>query len=110
GLGRGETCRELSRRVRAIFDDPFRAARIATTEASRATHAGQSLAGRQMGTAGLAWLASADACSGCLALDGKRVRHGEPSVTRAAGHPASRRVYSPPLHPWCACGAFDWLE
>jgi hypothetical protein len=108
GLERGEALRELTARVQEIFDDPARAFRIATTEASRAVHAGQLIAAEESGVvAGVRWLASSDACPLCLPLDGVEVPLGQPFVVAGTGPYAS--VFHPPRHPHCQCSMTEVL-
>jgi hypothetical protein len=110
GLERGEALKRLSARVGDIFGDPRRAFMIAATEASRAAHAGQLLAAQESQVVGgLRWLASADCCDACAALDGRVVRLGEPfTVTR--GKAAYATVMHPPLHPHCMCSTTEVLD
>lgn len=103
GLERGDATEDLNRAIVKIFDDPYRAARVAQTEASRAVHQGQREADMLSGiVSGGEWLASSDACPKCLALNGKRVRFGEPFVIDPKPGPY-QMVYQPPLHPHCFC-------
>ncbi len=103
GLAQGEALQTLTRRVGSIFGDPERAQMIAATETSRAMHGGQLLAARESGLVrGLRWLASADACPKCLALDGKEVALGEPfAIDPKGGHYAV--ILHAPRHPRCQC-------
>jgi Phage Mu protein F like protein len=110
GLERGETLQRLSARVGDIFGDPRRAFTIAATEASRAAHAGQLLAAEESQVVGgLRWLASADCCDACAALDGRVVRLGEPFTT-TGGKASYATVFHPPLHPHCMCSATEVLD
>lgn len=105
GMEQGESVKELNRRVMEIFDDPYRAARIGQTEASRASHAGQLWAAKESGVvAGKRWLASSDACEECKALDGVEKSLDEPFTIRKYGGPYAV-VMMPPLHPFCMCAA-----
>ena len=98
----GETGLELQRRLRAIFG-PERAAVIGQTESSRVTHEGQRIADKESGVVEKRqWLASADACPLCLALDGKEVGMDEPFYIRPEGGPYAT-ILGPPAHPRCAC-------
>lgn len=100
GLERGEAQRELNRRVVGIFADPYRAARIAQTEASRAVHAGSLMAAEQSGVVGrVRWVASADSCPLCQELDGKEVPLGEVFAVDGVG--VYSRIFHPPRHPHC---------
>ncbi len=103
GLSRGETAQNLTRRVAKIFQDPQRAHTIAATETARAMAGGQVLAARESGVVrGLRWLASSDACSRCLALDGKEVALGEPFAVDPGGGPYAVIAHNP-RHPLCQC-------
>ena len=108
GLERGEALRELTARVQEIFDDPARAFRIATTEASRAVHTGQYLAAVDSGVVqGKRWLLSSDACPICkgIAATNPEVSLDEDFAVIGTG-PYSRIPY-PPAHPHCQC---SWTE
>lgn len=107
GLQAGAPVAEIARGLAPTFG-PQRAATIAQTEASRGMHRGEMDYAREAGAAGLEWLASSDACPKCSALNGKRVRFGEPFATLSVGNPAYRTVYHPPLHPRCACSTKTW--
>ncbi len=110
GLSRGETAQNLTRRVAKIFQDPQRAHAIAATETARAQHGGQLLAAKESGVVrGLRWLASSDACSRCLALDGKEVPLGEPFAVDPGGGPYAV-VTHPPRHPLCQCSVVEVLD
>jgi len=102
GLSGGEATVLLVRSIRRIFADPARAHRIAVTELSRATHGGQVMAARDSGVTHKAWLASADACEHCLALDGEERGLDEPFWVNPKGGPYAVVNY-PPLHPNCMC-------
>jgi hypothetical protein len=108
-LSQGETVREINRRMRGIFADPDRAARIGQTETSRAMHAGQLDAMIQGGITKASWLASSDACDLCLSLNGKIVNAGEPFYI----HPKGGRyavVLAPPSHPHCMCSMTEVID
>lgn len=109
GVSEGETMREVSRRLFQVFGDPMRAARIATSEASRAHHEGQMAAAKQAGVSKLVWLASSDACEACLALNGKEVDVGKPFYVDPKGGTYAI-VNHPPLHPNCQCACTEKLE
>lgn len=109
GLPRGDAIQVLAKRTREVFADPARAFRIATTEASRAMHAGQQFAAKESGVVwGMQWLASSDACENCLELDGKQVKLGEPFILLPGGGPYSV-IWHPPLHPHCFCDETEVL-
>jgi hypothetical protein len=102
GLAEGESLQRLGRRVRSIFADPERACTIASTEASRAMHAGQMMAAREAGVERKRWLASSDACGRCLALDGVEADIGDPFYVDPRGGPYAVVMHAP-LHPNCMC-------
>ena len=109
GIEQGEAIRTVTADVMRIFRDPSRAMTIATSEVSRAYHAGQEIAAKQSGVvSGKKWLASGDACEECLALDGKVVALGEPFTIEGSGPYA--RVMFPPLHPRCMCSFTEVLN
>lgn len=109
-LEEGDTQRDLTRMIGALFTDPYRASRIAITEASRAVHGGDLLAMKESGVVkGKKWLASSDACDKCLALNGKEVPIDAPFVVDAKGGPYAA-VYGPPRHPFCMCSQTAVLE
>ncbi len=109
GVEAGEATISLNRRALEVFNDPFRAARVAQTEASRAVHLGQVLAAKESGVvAGKRWLASPDACDLCLSLNGKVVGLDEPFHVFPKGGPYAM-VYHPPAHPHCFCSLLDEL-
>ena len=101
GLADGEPVAVIARRVREVGFSPKRAAMIAQTESSRAMHAGQAVAAKELGVTSWKWLASSDACDVCLSLDGKEVRIGEPFMVWPTGKPEYRVVYHAPAHPHC---------
>ena len=104
GLERGEATSLLARKIRQIFADPGRAWRIATTESSRAIHAGDLMAAKDSELAQTkSWLASSDACDRCLDLADKgEVELDKPYYVDPKGGPYAI-VYHPPLHPSCFC-------
>jgi hypothetical protein len=88
-----------------------RAYTIAATETSRAVHAGQESHGKLLGSTGLEWLASSDACPVCLSINGKKVKHGEPFyVWPNAKKTEYKYVWYPPAHPSCMCTVNDWYD
>lgn len=103
-LSRGEALRDISAKVLRIFDEPDRAFRIATTEASRAMHAGQVYVAKVNGVETKEWLASSDACDFCKSLDGKEVGIDEPFYVHSGGNRAYRKIMAPPAHPHCCLG------
>ncbi len=109
-LAKGETGRDLQRRLQPVFG-PQRAFTVGVTESSRAVHAGQLLAARAEGVVtGRTWLASADACDACLSLDGKTVGLGEPFAVGVGKNPAYSTVWHPPYHPHCMCAVVDEID
>ncbi len=100
------TLRELTKRVQAVFTDLSgdRAALIAQTEASRATHEAQLIAARQSGMVrGKQWLAHPGACDACQALaDMGEVPLDDSFADDGKGGPYSV-VDVDPLHPGCMC-------
>lgn len=102
---RGDSLRELRKRVERVFEDAeeYRAQRIAATEASRAVHAAELESARQSGVvAGFEWLLSEDACPLChmVAAEAKHVRLGQPFAV--VGHNAHySTIKHPPVHPNC---------
>ncbi len=103
GLQAGEPVAAMAERIRLQAFSPRRAATIAQTESSRAVHAGQGIAAKELGVTDWTWLASSDACDLCLSLDGKTVKIGEPFYVHPKGNPAYRVVYHAPAHPHCYC-------
>lgn len=106
-VGRENTVRELTRRVRGVVGDPYRAERIAVTESSRALHAGQKIAAKASGNVvGFRWLLSGDACPICqdiasdnpdgISLDGAFGNDGKGGAYSSIEHP--------PAHPNCLLG------
>lgn len=109
GLAAGEANRALAGRIQQIFADPFRAHRIAATEASRAVHAGQLLAAAESGVVvAKVWLASPDACELCQELEGKTVPLNQPFYFDPKGGPYAAVMY-PPLHPFCMCAMTEMI-
>jgi SPP1 gp7 family putative phage head morphogenesis protein len=110
GLVRGDGTKLLNARLYSVFNDPLRASRVAQTETSRATHAGQLLAAKESGVvSGLKWLASSDACDRCRSLNGKVVALGEPFEVDPKGGPYAV-VAHPPLHPHCFCTTTEVID
>jgi hypothetical protein len=102
GLQAGEPVAAMAERIRLQAFSPRRAATIAQTESSRAVHAGQGIAAKELGVTEWTWLASSDACEEiCRPLDGKTVKIGEPFYIHPKGNPAYRVVYHAPAHPHC---------
>lgn len=113
GVREGEVYARLTQRVLGIFNDPYRAARIGQTEASRAVHGGQLLLAQEAQEEHdlklrKRWLASSDACDACLKLDGKEVEL-EADFTVVSGAGPYRHVKHAPLHPHCMCSMTEVL-
>lgn len=96
----------LAGRVRQIFADPARAARVAATEYARATYGGQTMAAKERGAKYKTWLASGNACTRCMELHGKRVKIDKPFFVDKVGGPYAS-VYHPPAHPHCHCDQME---
>lgn len=95
---------EIAARMRKIFTDPHKAARIGATESCRAVNAGALTAAIESGICtGTTWRGNSGMCGACLALDGKTVKLGEPFMILDHAKPLYRIVLHPPLHPWCHC-------
>lgn len=102
GLAAGEAAVKLTARVGKIFA-PDRAFVIASTEASRAIHAGQMIADQESNIVRRhRWLASAGACPVCEKLNGQVRPLGEPFHTWPKPGPY-QVVLHPPAHPHCRC-------
>lgn len=107
-VGHANTPSELSKRVGAVFNraERFRAERIAITEASRATHGAQRIAGAKSGVVkGYKWLLSGDACEICQSIamahpDGIGMTE---SFAQVGSNPEYMSVQQPPAHPYCMC-------
>jgi len=109
GLQAGEPVAAIAERIRLQGFSPRRANVIAQTESSRAMHAGEGVAARELGVTQWTWLASADACELCLSIDGKTVSIGENFYTHTTGNAAYRNVTHPPAHPNCMCSTLEVL-
>ena len=104
GVKEGASTRDLNRAFFKIFADPYKAARVAQSEASRAFHSGALEAAKASEVVtGMRWLASSDACPLCLELNGKTVKLGEAFVIDRKAKPAYQRIEHPPRHPHCFC-------
>ena len=114
GLLTGDPIRELTMRVQGVFDlaEKTRAMTIAATEASRATHHAQVLAGEASGVViGYRWLLSADACPVCIAIaeSNPEVEPGG-SFAKFGDNPEYSDVQFPPAHPNCQCSMTEILD
>lgn len=110
---------EISRKIGEIFNGlaRFKADEIALTEASRAVHAAQRMAGDKSGVVvGYKWLLSADACPICQEI----VRNHPNGIMKEADFGASEiagpntpaaytRISHPPAHPNCRCSLTEIL-
>ncbi len=110
----GESVRELTKRVNAIFDKATkgRARMIAASEAARAYHAGAEAAAIRSGVVlGWEWLISEDACPLCQTVGrrAKFVRLGQPFAING-NHPVYSEVRFPPLHPSCQCSVREIVD
>lgn len=112
--GKIDTIAEIAKRVNEVFEgaDKVRSERIARTEVNNALNAGAAKTFVDAGVAEHEWLASADACQFCLAMDGKRVKVGAAfvkmgsTVTGVDGGTLKvnfRDITHPTLHPNCRC-------
>ncbi len=112
GMEAGELNRELARRVQGVFLDPARAARIAVTESSRATHAGQLELARETGIVkGKKWLASSDCCDLCASLAAMgEIDLDAPFMVHAKGRRAYAVVMAPPAHVNCQCAMTEVVD
>lgn len=110
---KGEALPQLRERVSTIFEGMSRskAAQIAATEASRATHLAQLEADHQSEVvAGVELLLSSGACPLCrkIATEAPRVKLGQ-SFAVIGSNPVYRQIKSPPLHPHCQCAMVEVL-
>ena len=110
---KGETLRELTKRVEKVFDaaETWRALRIAKTESARAVHAAQEQAAIDSGVvAGFKWLLSSEACPLCyhIADEVNQVPIGQ-AFAEVGKNPTYRAVRYPPAHPHCGCAMTEIL-
>jgi hypothetical protein len=109
-LRSGEGIRELNARIFRIFREPYRAARVAQTEASRSQNMGGMAAAIDAGiTNSSRWLASSDACDKCLLLHNQVREYGKPFWINPKGGKYAI-VLCPPLHPTCFCVTTDVID
>jgi hypothetical protein len=113
-ITQGESVADLTKRIGQIFDgaETWRARRIAASEASRATHAAQEMAGSESGVVtGWRWLLSEDACPLCQTVARRvpAVRLGQPFAV-VGDSPVYSVVRHPPLHPGCQCALEPVLD
>lgn len=104
GLEAGEAYKTLNSRVLGLFDDPFRASRIAQTETVRAVHGGQFMADKESGIVeNKLWQASSDACPLCLKMAARGpIPIDEPFWVNPKGGPYAVCMF-PPIHPFDQC-------
>lgn len=107
---RGEAIKTLSGRLVTLFGDPHKALQVASTEASRAVHAGELMAARESQVVGgKKWLASSDCCDRCRALmDLGAIPLDQPFIILPKGGPYAV-VMTAPLHPSCQCTTVEVL-
>lgn len=83
-----------------------------TTAVNESAAQGSLAYARQVGAAGLVWVAERDACVHCLSLAGQTTTSGEfdPDATLADG-PLRWRHFTglPPRHPHCRCRTIAWM-
>jgi SPP1 gp7 family putative phage head morphogenesis protein len=104
GVSKQQSTEYIAKRIEKIFADPMRAYRIATTEISRAQHAGQLMAAKESGFKHKRWISARDACKRCRKLMGKLVEIDKPFYVDQDGGPHSV-VQHPPMHVNCKCAA-----
>lgn len=106
----GEGTAEINRRLYRVFADPYKAARVGQTEASRAVNMGGYMAAIETNLVSKTrWKASSDACDRCLALNNQERELGVPYyVNPKGGHFAI--TLCPPLHPHCFCVCLDIVD
>jgi hypothetical protein len=108
-IKKGESIPDLTKRIQKIFSglNKHHAALIARTEASRAVHAASLMSAEESGVVeAKRWLASANSCDRCLALETKTKEAAaalSSAFAIAPGDSAYSTIPSPPLHPLCRC-------
>jgi HK97 family phage portal protein len=109
GLVEGDSIRELTQRVNAVFDnaETYRAERIAQTETSRAVHTGQQIAAKESGLVkGFKFLLSSDACPECQA-----VADDNSEIPLDGSFSDGSYDDSPlPVHPNCRCTMLEIID
>ncbi len=113
-IEKGESVAVLTKRIKAIFDgaETWRARRIATSEASRATHAAQEMAAAASGVVtGWELLISEDACPLCQTIKRRvpAVKLGQ-AFAVIGTHPSYATIKHPPLHVSCQCSMNEILD
>ncbi len=113
-LSEGERLTDLQERIGEIFTGltQKRLFDIAASEASRAHHLGQRIAGIESGVVkGWRWLLSDDACPKCQAFANKEIGLKESfGEDPSASNPKYKDVPFPPLHVSCRCSCIELLE
>lgn len=101
-LDRGESQRQLTRRIDRIFRNPERSSMIAVTETSRSLHGGQYLAAKRfVEPTTKEWIASEDACDVCKAMAALGpIPLDQPFHVDGKGGPYAVTMF-PPGHPNC---------
>lgn len=111
GLSEGEVMQKLSDRVKEVFENAStnRAHKIAITEQSRATNEAELITAKESGVnMKKKWLASANACPECLAMNGRTVDLDTPFAVKGTG--AYDTIQAPPYHPNCFCALTYSIE
>lgn len=95
--------KSIAKSVSKIFNDPYRARRIAVTEFSRAINAGAVLEAKEAPFTTLkVWRSSVGSCKKCKALNGKKRKLDKSFVILPEPGPYSH-IMHPPYHPHCEC-------
>ena len=121
GLQEGENVQQLAKRIEALYEEKNDVAskRIARTEINNAANAGAVESWQKAGVQKYEWLASADACEFCLAMDGKVIQLGKAFAELGADvkgvegglFPVKyKTVKHPPLHPNDRCTIVPIIE
>lgn len=107
-IEQGESIPQLRKRVKSVFTEltDKRAGLIARTETSRALHAATLQSADESGVVeAKKWLASANSCPICLAIE-ESSKDGIPidnSFATVGKHPIYSDVKTSPAHPQCRC-------
>lgn len=121
GLRAEENVYDISKRIAAVYGEKkdSSAERIARTELNRALNAGAQETWITAGVTENEWLASADSCEFCTAMDGKRASLGQPFLKSGASFRGADGgtytakygdVLHPTLHPNCTCTIVPVVE
>lgn len=111
GLEAGDYKNLLADRVKSVFERASveRSYLIGATEASRSQHEAMEITAIKSGVCkNKRWIASANACPLCLALNGKVVPLGKPFVVDGTG-PYAEVQYGP-RHPGCLCDTVEVID